>query len=52
MPAATAVMAAVGETAWSRNPASSEPSGITPQPSCRARLLVRPSSSFGVISIR
>ncbi len=50
MPAARGLVAAA-ETDWSRKPASSEPSGITPQAICRVRLLVRPSISFGVICI-
>jgi hypothetical protein len=52
IPAATTVIAAAGDTACSRNPPSSEPSGMTPQAICTATLLVRPSSSFGVICIR
>ncbi len=52
IPAATTVMAAAGENSCSRNPARSEPSGITPQAICKATLLVRPSSSLGVIRIR
>ena len=52
IPAATTLIAADGRRACSRIPARSDPSGITPQPICRATLLVRPSSSFGVIRIR
>ena len=52
IPAATTVMAADGDSACSRKPASSEPSGITPQPICRATLLVRPRRWLGVIRIR
>jgi hypothetical protein len=52
IPTATTVIAAAGASACSRNPASSDPSGMTPQAICRATLVVRPSISFGVICIR
>ena len=52
IPAATTIIVADGERAPRSNPASSEPSGTTPQAICRATLLVRPSISFGVICIR
>ena len=52
IPAATTVMAAAGDSACSRKPASSEPSGVTPQAICTATLLVRPRRWLGVIRIR
>ena len=52
IPAATTVIATAGDSACNRNPASSDPSGITPQAICKATLLVRPSNSFGVMCMR
>ena len=39
IPAATTAMAAGADSTWSRNPARSEPSGITPHATCRLTLL-------------